>query len=120
MIGLHYNLLLFFYLTMYHHNCNQHSKPMNRLCGLKQCCLLMCEQCLPQHFSVAGHRTALLLNSQSLNFFECFTGYTHYKMFNWVDCIRKHGFYSLFEAEERDGSWQADEVELIALGVQVL
>lgn len=101
-------------------NCSQHGRPANRLCGLKQCCLLMCEHCLPQHFAVAGHRTALLLSPQALNFFESFTGYTHYKMFDWLDRLRRHGFYSLFEAGETNEGGQADAGELTALGLQVI
>ena len=98
-------------------NCSQHGRPANRLCGLKQCCLLMCEHCLPQHFAVAGHRTALLLSPQALNFFESFTGYTHYKMFDWLDRLRRHGFYSLFEAGETNEGGQAEAGELTALGL---
>lgn len=106
---------------MYFHSCSQHGKPLNRLCGLRQCCLLLCELCLPQHFAQTGHPTALLLASQTLNFFESFTGYTHYKMFDWLDCIRRQGFGSLFSAEEAEADWLADqEKELTALGLQVI
>lgn len=42
-------------------------------------------------------------------------------MFDWLDCIRRQGFGSLFAAEEADVDWLSDqEQELTALGLQVI
>ena len=117
---IHYNLLLS--SSMHFHSCSQHARPLDRLCGLGHCCLLLCELCLPEHSGLSGHRTALLLAPQTLTFFESFTGYTHYKMFDWLDCIRRHGFSALFEAgPEADGEWlTGQEQQLTALSLKVL
>lgn len=47
---------------------------------------------------------AVSLNRQSLTFFSTFTGYTHYKLFEWIDILRKEGFSSLFEPVIPQGS----------------
>lgn len=45
---IHYNLLLLS-STMHFHSCSQHGSPLDRLCGLRQCGLLLCERCQPEH-----------------------------------------------------------------------
>jgi hypothetical protein len=108
---------------IYLHCCSLHGKARNKLCGCADCCQVFCDDCLPGHFNEFQHFTAICLNSQSLNLFETFTGYTHYKMFDWIDLIRKNGFFALFEMVAQDGSfWESKQsrADLTAIGIRAL
>jgi hypothetical protein len=79
--------------------CSLHDRPADKLCGLKNCGQVLCDYCFLEHSSSPGHATGLLLSPHALNFFTTFTGYTHYKMFEWADAVRRHGFFAVFAAE---------------------
>lgn len=79
--------------------CSTHGRTADKLCGLKKCGVVLCDYCFLQHVQTTGHTTALLLSPPALSFFCKVTGYTHYKMFEWADAVRRFGFFAVFTAE---------------------
>lgn len=108
---------------MFLQKCSLHGRTANKLCALPPCCQILCDYCFLEHAQHAGHSTAICLGTHSLNFFTTLTGYTHYKVFDWIDVIRKGGFFSLFTLEGGDNRLSEGgsvSEELGVIGIRVL
>jgi hypothetical protein len=93
---------------MFLYKCALHNRTVSKLCGLPSCCQVLCDYCFLEHAQNTGHVISVCLGPQSLNFFTTLTGYTHYKVFDWMDVVRRGGFFSLFTVEGGDSRLRED------------
>lgn len=79
--------------------CSIHKLGADRVCGLVQCCRVVCPACFISHEMETGHHLAVRMCAQALTFFTHFAGYVQYKLLGWADAVRRDGPAAFFRVE---------------------